>query len=65
MKANISQLDRIIRIAISIILVVLFITNTLTGIWGYLGLVLAGVFTITALVNFCPIYYALGLSSRK
>lgn len=31
------------------------------GIWGWIGLV----FVATALINFCPIYRVLGISTKK
>ncbi len=65
MIKNISNPDRIVRILISILFVVLYFTGTVTGTVGIVLLVLAGVFTLTALINFCPIYYFLGIKTLK
>lgn len=58
MTRNLGQLDRIARLVLGALLVILALTGTI-GIWGYLGLVLVG----TAFVNFCPIYKVLGLKT--
>lgn len=63
MKLNVGNIDRIIRIAISAVLVVLFFTHILTGVLGYIGLAVAGIFTLTALVGFCPLYAIFGMST--
>lgn len=63
MKTNVGNIDRVLRIAVSVVLVVLFFMDILTGVLGYIGLGVAGVFTLTALVGFCPIYALVGLST--
>ena len=60
MKRNVGNLDRIIRIAIGLVLVALALTGSI-GWWGYLGIIplLAGV------VGNCPLYTLLGISTCK
>ena len=58
MTRNLGQFDRITRLILGALLVILAITGAI-GLWGYLGVV----FVATALVNFCPIYKALGLKT--
>ena len=58
MTRNLGQFDRIARLVLGALLVLLALTGTI-GIWGYLGLVLVG----TGFVNFCPIYKVLGLKT--
>ena len=60
MKRNVGNLDRIIRIAIGLVLVGLALTGSI-GWWGYLGIIplLAGV------VGNCPLYTLLGISTCK
>jgi hypothetical protein len=48
--------DRIARLVLAALFVILFFNGTVTGIWGIVLLVLAGIFTITSLVGFCPLY---------
>lgn len=63
MKKNMSSADRIIRLIISAILVTLYFTNTVTGTLGIILLVLAGVFTLTSIISFCPLYTIFGIST--
>jgi len=58
MTRNIASWDRIARLVLGALLVLLAATGTI-GIWGYLGVI----FLATAFVNFCPIYRILGLST--
>ena len=60
MKRNVGNLDRIIRIAIGLVLVGLALAGSI-GWWGYLGIIplLAGV------VGNCPVYTLLGISTCK
>lgn len=63
MKKNMSSADRIIRLIISAILVALYFTDTVTGTWGIVLLVLAGIFTLTTVISWCPIYAVFGMST--
>lgn len=63
MKNNVGNIDRIIRILLSVVLVILWFTGTLTGTMGIVALVLAGVFTLTAAIGFCPLYAIFGLNT--
>ncbi|MGB5226619.1 YgaP family membrane protein [Eudoraea sp.] len=63
MKKNMGSTDRIIRFILAAIFVVLYFTNTVTGIWGIVLLVLAGVFILTSFVSFCPLYAPFGIST--
>lgn len=53
--------DRIIRSVIAALIAVLYFTNTITGTLGLVLMVLAGVFLLTSLVSFCPLYTILGI----
>jgi len=63
MKKNVSNTDKIIRLIVSAILVALYFTNTVTGTLGIVFLVLAGVFTLTSILSFCPLYAIFGIST--
>ncbi|MCK6638507.1 MAG: DUF2892 domain-containing protein [Bacteroidia bacterium] len=63
MKNNVGNIDRIIRLLLSVVLVILWFTGTLTGTIGIVALVLAGVFTLTAAIGFCPLYAIFGLNT--
>lgn len=63
MKKNMGSADRIIRFIIAAVVAVLYFTNTITGILGIVLLVLAGVFVLTSLISFCPLYSLVGLKT--
>ena len=65
MKKNISTTDRIVRIVLAAILGGLYFTGTVTGTAGIILLVLAVIALGTALINFCPAYALLGISTCK
>jgi hypothetical protein len=65
MKKNMGSTDRMIRIIIAVLIAILYFTNVLTGTLGLILLVLAGVFVLTSLISFCPLYAPLGLSTCK
>ncbi|NPD48358.1 DUF2892 domain-containing protein [Lentimicrobium sp. S6] len=61
MKKNMGTADRIIRVIIAAIVGVLYFTGTISGTLGIVLLVLAGVFVLTSLISFCPLYAPFGL----
>ena len=65
MKPNLSSTDRIIRIVIAAIVAVLYFTDVISGTMGIVLLIAAAIIALTSAINFCPIYYGLGISTRK
>ena len=65
MKKNMGTIDRIIRVIIAAVIVVLFFTNQITGTLGIVLIILAAVFLLTSLISFCPLYLPLGLRTNK
>lgn len=65
MKANLGSTDKMVRIIVAIVIAILFFTNVISGVLGIILLILAGVFVITSLVSFCPIYAIVGLRTNK
>jgi len=63
MKANMGMLDRIVRTAIAAVVVVLFLTGTLTGTLAYVLLAVAAIFLLTSVVSVCPLYSLLGFNT--
>ncbi|MGV0972025.1 YgaP family membrane protein [Empedobacter falsenii] len=55
--------DKSIRLLIAIILVVLYFTNVISGTLGIIALIIAGVFILTSLLSFCPLYTILGFNT--
>jgi len=64
MKKNLGLFDRIIRILFAAGVAILYFANITTGTFGIILMIAGGVLLITGFVNFCPIYFALGLSSK-
>jgi len=60
MKSNVGTVDRILRMAIGIVLIGLAATDSV-GWWGWLGIVPFA----TGLIGWCPPYAILGLSTCK
>jgi hypothetical protein len=57
--------DRIARLLIAAVIAILYFTNVITGTLGIVLLVLAGVFVLTSLISFCPLYLPFGISTCK
>ena len=65
MKKNMGGIDKVVRIAIALLAAALYFTNLISGTLAIIGITVAGVFTLTSLIGFCPIYGIFGLSSAK
>jgi len=65
MKKNMVFADRAIRLIIAAALVLLYSKGIISGTLGTLGLVFAGVFALTSVVRFCPLYTFLGIQTSK
>jgi hypothetical protein len=63
MKKNMGTTDRVIRVVIAAILAVLYFTGTVSGMAGLVLVILGGVFLLTSLVSFCPLYALVGLNT--
>lgn len=63
MKKNMGSADRIIRVLLAAVFAYLYFSGTVTGTIGIVLLVLGGVFVVTSLVSFCPLYTLVGLST--
>lgn len=65
MKPNMGTTDKIIRITLAALVVILYFTNIIQGILGIILLVVAAVFVLTSLVSFCPLYPLIGMNTGK
>lgn len=63
MKKNMGTADRVIRIIVSAIVGVLYFQEIITGTLGIILLVLAGVFVLTSIISFCPLYAPFGIKT--
>jgi hypothetical protein len=63
MKKNMGTADRMVRLLLAAVVAGLYFGNVITGTLGIVLMVLAGVFVLTSLVSFCPLYTIFGLST--
>ncbi len=63
MKKNMGNTDKIIRLIIAIGIAILYFTGVITGTIGIVLLILAGIFILTSLVSFCPLYALFGMDT--
>ncbi len=64
MKKNLGFADKAVRLVLAVALAVLFFTGVVSGTLGVVALTAAGIFLVTPLINFCPLYAALGISTK-
>ncbi|MEO5908271.1 MAG: DUF2892 domain-containing protein, partial [Ginsengibacter sp.] len=64
MKANIGSVDKIARILIAALVLVLYFTNVISGTLAIILFIVAAILLITVFINFCPIWHFLGISTR-
>ncbi|MDX1904097.1 MAG: DUF2892 domain-containing protein [Thermonemataceae bacterium] len=63
MKKNMGNIDRVIRTVLASVMIALFVAKVVTGTLGIILAVVAGVFLLTSVVGFCPLYAPLGLNT--
>lgn len=64
MKKNIGSIDKVVRILIAVVAAALFFTGKVTGTAGIALLAVGAIMLLTSLVGTCPIYLALGASTK-
>lgn len=62
---NVGSADRAIRLAISAVIVILFISDLIESQLAAVLLSLSAILTLEALVGFCPLYKVFGIDTRK
>ncbi|CAM3483155.1 YgaP family membrane protein [Halomonas lysinitropha] len=60
MTSNVGGIDKIARIVVGAVLILLALTGTI-GVWGWIGVLPLA----TGLFNFCPAWKLLGVNTRK
>ncbi|MDX1937464.1 MAG: DUF2892 domain-containing protein [Flavihumibacter sp.] len=63
MKKNMGNADRIIRLILAAVFAYLYFGNVVTGTLGLVLVILGGVFVLTSLVSFCPLYKLVGINT--
>ena len=57
--------DRAIRVIVALIIIALYFADIINGTLAIILLILAGVFLITSIIRFCPLYLPFGISTGK
>lgn len=65
MKSNMGSTDRVIRLIVAVLVLILFMTDVISGTLGWVLIAVAAVFTLTSMINFCPLYTVLGITTKK
>jgi hypothetical protein len=65
MKRNLSNTDRIIRVVLAAVFAYLNFGGIVTGTLGIVLVILGGVFLLTSIVAFCPLYVPFKFSTYK
>ena len=65
MKRNLSNTDRVIRVILAAVFAYLYFGGIVTGALGIVLVVLGGVFLLTSIVAFCPLYVPFKFSTYK
>lgn len=65
MKKNMGGADKAIRIALAVLVVVLYALGMIEGTLAIVLGAFAGIFLLTSLVSFCPLYTIVGINTCK
>jgi hypothetical protein len=65
MKKNMGTTDKVIRVLVAVLMIVLYLTHIISGTIAIIGLVLSGIFILTSFISFCPLYLPFKFSTRK
>jgi hypothetical protein len=63
MKPNMGNIDRIVRVLLAAVLAYLYFGGVVTGTLGLILVILGGVFVLTSIVSFCPLYTLVGINT--
>ena len=65
MKKNMGTIDKVIRILVAVVVVILYFTHVISGVLAIVLLALSAIFVITSLISFCPLYLPFGINTGK
>ncbi len=63
MKTNMGGIDRVIRFLVAVAIALLVYFDMVSGTLAYILLAVAGIFVLTSLVSFCPLYAIFGMDT--
>jgi uncharacterized membrane protein len=65
MKKNMGKMDKGIRILVALVMMVLIYMDLIPKPWSFVLLGLAGIFVLTSVISFCPLYVLFGINTCK
>jgi hypothetical protein len=65
MKLNMGSWDRILRLLITLVVVILLVAGVLKGTLAVVLGIIAIIFFATSVIGFCPLYVIFGTSTKK
>lgn len=65
MKKNMGGIDKVVRILIALVVVILAFTKVISGTLAIVLLILSGILILTSLISFCPLYLPFGINTGK
>lgn len=65
MTKNMSKTDGTIRIIVALTILALWYFGLVSGVLLTVLAIVAGIFIVTGFINFCPLYAALRIRTRK
>jgi Na+(H+)/acetate symporter ActP len=65
MKKNMGTVDRVVRVLLAVVVLVLYLTGNITGLAAVMLGVIAVIFVVTSIIGFCPLYVPFKISTIK
>jgi hypothetical protein len=65
MKKNMGNIDKTIRVLLALVIIVLALTKMIAGTLAVVLLIISGIFLLTSLIGFCPLYWPFGINTCK
>ncbi len=64
MQANMGTIDRVVRVAVAVVVAGLILSGVVQGVLAIILGILAAVFVGTSLISFCPLYLPFGINTK-
>ncbi|MBI1767220.1 MAG: DUF2892 domain-containing protein [Bacteroidetes bacterium] len=65
MKTNMGNVDRLIRVLLALVIIVMYVRGVISETYAIAGLVFAGLFIATSFISFCPMYFPFNINTKK
>ena len=65
MKKNMGTVDRLMRVLLAVVVLILYLTGNITGLAAAILGIIALVFVVTSIIGFCPLYVPFKISTIK